>query len=207
MHVDPISARSTAQPTIRERMQPILIAWLGTFVVMSATWVLFSTQQLVYAFASLGGSAVIVFGMPGSPMAQPRSLFGGHAIGALTGCVFLSLFGRGPWAIAAAVATALAIMQVARAIHSPAGADPIIVMSASLSLPMVVLDLTVGLLLLWLTGIVLLNAFGIGTYGRDLPLIGPIATHIGSRWGGQTVRNLLSETHGEHPKPGDTPPP
>jgi len=146
-----------------------LVGWLGTFIVVSAVWGMFSSQQVIYAFASLGGSSIIVFGLPDSPMAQPRSLFGGHAIGAACGLVFLFLFGRGPWAIAAAVATALALMQLTRSIHSPAGADPVIVMSGALSLPIVVV------------GIVLLNAFSVRPYGRDVRFIGPVATFLGTR--------------------------
>ncbi len=55
----------------------VLVGWIGTFIVVSAVWGMFSAQQVIYAFASLGGSSVIVFGLPDSPMAQPRSLFGG----------------------------------------------------------------------------------------------------------------------------------
>lgn len=178
---DPGPPRPSPAPPQASLAREALVGWLGTFIVVSAVWGMFSSQQVIYAFASLGGSSIIVFGLPDSPMAQPRSLFGGHAIGAACGLVFLFLFGRGPWAIAAAVATALALMQLTRSIHSPAGADPVIVMSGALSLPIVVLDLAVGLLLLWLVGIVLLNAFSVRPYGRDVRFIGPVATFLGTR--------------------------
>lgn len=164
-----------------ERARAVLVAWLGTFGVILATWTLFASQNLIYAFASLGGSAVIVFGMPDSVMAQPRSLFGGHAIGALTGIGFLHAFGTGPVALAAAVATALALMQLLDAIHSPAGADPLIVMVGATSLSTAVVELAFGLLLLWLGAIVMLNLFAVRPYGRRLPLIGSAATSLGRR--------------------------
>ena len=63
-----------SQPS-RSARKHVLVAWLGTFVVLLVTWMLFSTSTLMYAFASLGGSAVIVFGMPDGVMARPRSLF------------------------------------------------------------------------------------------------------------------------------------
>lgn len=163
------------------KIKHVLVAWAGTFLVLLTAWLMFSANDLVYAFASLGGSAVIVFGMPGSLMSQPRSLFGGHAVGALTGCLFLPLFGRGPFAIAAAVATALAIMQLTRTIHSPAGADPIIVMMSSLSAPTALVELAAGLLLLWLAGVVLLNWAGICRYGHEAPIFGPLARRIADR--------------------------
>jgi CBS-domain-containing membrane protein len=159
----------------------IAVAWIGTFGVLSLTWLFFSAQEIVYAFASLGGSAVIVFGMPDSEMSRPRSLFGGHAIGAGTGIVFLNAFGHGPLSIAAAVATALALMQIGRAIHSPAGADPIIVMMSSLAISTVLIELAMGLLLLWIAGILLLNAFGIRAYGHTVPVIGPLAIKLNRR--------------------------
>jgi CBS-domain-containing membrane protein len=174
------SMNASAEST-ETRLRSVLVAWIGTFVVISAIWGLFTSHLLVYAFASLGGSSVILFGMPEGSMAQPRSLFGGHAIGASCGLLFLVMFGRGPWAIAAATATALALMQVTRSIHSPAGADPIIVMSGGMSLPIVFVDLAAGLLLLWVVAIVLLNAFAVYPYARKFRWIGPIATFIGNR--------------------------
>ena len=98
------------------------------------------------------------------------------------GVVFHAVFGGGPWAVAAAVATALALMQLTRTIHSPAGADPIIVMAGSISWPVVAVDLAVGLVALWVVAILLLNGFGVSTYGRRTPVIGPIAAVIAARF-------------------------
>jgi CBS-domain-containing membrane protein len=173
-------AQSPPTPAER-RYRPMLVAWLGTFLVISATWSMFSAQQMVYAFASLGGSCVIVFGMPDSPMAQPRSLCGGHALASAVGLVFLLLFGRGPWALAAAVATALVLMQLTRTIHSPAGADAIIVMSGGIAWTTVVLHLAIGLLLLWVVALVLLNGFGIREYGRGVPGVDRLVAGLDAR--------------------------
>ncbi len=149
------------------RVRHWLVAWLGAFIVIGATWRLFDSQQLVFAFASLGGSAVILFGMPDSPMAQPRSLFGGHAIASGVGLLFAAGFGTNAWSLAAAMATALVAMLLTRTVHSPAGADPIIIMTTHVSGTMVMLNLSVGLLLLWLVALVLLNGFRIHDYNRD----------------------------------------
>jgi CBS-domain-containing membrane protein len=62
-------------------------------------------------------------------MAQPRSLFGGHIVGALSGLVFANLFGAGAWVMAGAMASALVVMLLTDTIHSPAGADPLIVIA------------------------------------------------------------------------------
>lgn len=67
--------------------------------------------------------------MPDSRMARPRSLYGGHAVGIAAGFAAIWL-GRSDYAVAAAVALALVVMLVTDTVHSPAGADPIIVSAA-----------------------------------------------------------------------------
>lgn len=52
---------------------------------------------------SLGGSCVLLFGAPDSPMARPRRLVGGHLIGAATGLVFGHLLGDGVVVMSSAV--------------------------------------------------------------------------------------------------------
>ncbi|MEK9774826.1 MAG: HPP family protein [Quisquiliibacterium sp.] len=157
-----------AGPVLPFSVRHALAAWIGSFVVIGGTWELFSVQDLVFAFASLGGSTVILFSMPESRMAQPRSLFGGHAISAVVGLVIFGWFGANIGTIAAAVATALVVMQITGTTHSPAGANPIIIMSSSVSAPMVILNLGVGLLVLWLVSVVLLNGLRISPYCRDV---------------------------------------
>jgi CBS-domain-containing membrane protein len=80
---------------------------------------------------SLGGSCVILLGMPRGLTAQPRSLLGGHLLATTAGLVFRAgyLGFGGPIEIwgAAAAGAALALMAATRTIHSPAGANPIVV--------------------------------------------------------------------------------
>lgn len=156
----PASAASAWQ----RRLAHGVVSWIGAFIVIGATWELFAEQNLVFAFASLGGSAAIVFAMPDSPMARARSLFGGHAIASGVGLLFNATLGTDAWSIGIAMATALVAMQLTRTIHSPAGADPIIIMTAEMGPPMVMLNLAVGLALLWFVGMILLNVAGISPY-------------------------------------------
>ena len=69
-------------------------AWLATVVILGLALALHVFMLPLMLF-SLGGSCVIVFGMPDSPMTQPRSLVGGHFIGAATGVLFGHMFGDG----------------------------------------------------------------------------------------------------------------
>ena len=71
---------------------------------------------------SLGASAVLVFGAPRSPLAQPRNLVGGHVLSAIVGVVcFQLLGGLAGLASALAVATAIAVMHLTRPCTRPAG--------------------------------------------------------------------------------------
>lgn len=113
-------------------------------VVLAATFA-FRAFSLPLLLASIGGSAVIVFGMPDSRMARPRSLYGGHAIGLAAGFLAV-LMGRSDYAVAAAVALALVAMLLTETVHSPAGADPIIVATSGVGWEILVV--AIGLLIL-----------------------------------------------------------
>ncbi|KAF8172652.1 HPP family-domain-containing protein [Pholiota molesta] len=86
--------------------------------------------------ASYGASAVLIYGAVDAPLAQPRSLFGGHFLGALTGVCITKLFHLLPteerfqsllWlAGSLSCATAVVIMQITGTTHPPAGATALL---------------------------------------------------------------------------------
>jgi CBS-domain-containing membrane protein len=110
----------------------LLRAWVGAALTLGVA-LLTEAGDSPLLLASLGGSCVILFGNPDSDMAQPRSLVGGHLIGTVSGLIFLNAFGTGWWVMAAAMASALVAMLLTDTIHSPAGADPLIVIAAHAS--------------------------------------------------------------------------
>lgn len=84
--------------------------------------------------ASLGGSAVFLFGLTRAPATQPRALFGGHLGGSLIGIGCYQAFGDAPWVYVAAVALTLVLLLTTRTVHPPAGADPIIMVHSHAAL-------------------------------------------------------------------------
>ena len=64
-----------------------LNAWVATAATLGLAVLLLRLSEAHLMLFSLGGSCVILFGMPDSSMAQPRSLVGGHLIGAVTGLI------------------------------------------------------------------------------------------------------------------------
>lgn len=72
--------------------------------------------------ASLGASAVLVFGMPSSPLAQPWPVLGGSTLSAVVGGLCSALIPDPVWAGAVAVGLAIALMVPLRCLHPPGGA-------------------------------------------------------------------------------------
>lgn len=72
--------------------------------------------------APFGATAVLVFGVPDSPLAQPRNVIGGNFIAAIVCVVLVHFFDSEPWVMALAVATAIKLMQLTKTLHPPGGA-------------------------------------------------------------------------------------
>ncbi|MES2493801.1 MAG: HPP family protein [Pseudomonadota bacterium] len=75
-----------------------------------------------WLLAPLGASAVLVFAVPASPLAQPWPVAGGNLLSALVGLGCGALIPFPPLAAALAVGAAIAAMSIARCLHPPGGA-------------------------------------------------------------------------------------
>ncbi|WP_176590974.1 HPP family protein [Sphingobium sp. EM0848] len=72
--------------------------------------------------APMGASAVLLFAVPASPLAQPWSVFGGNVVSALTGITIAKLIPDPTIAAALAVGCAIGVMSLMRCLHPPGGA-------------------------------------------------------------------------------------
>lgn len=113
-----------AGATLRDRM----IACLGALVGIALTGVLarlalgHEPQLTLMLAAPLGASAVLLFAVPASPLAQPWAIVGGNSISALVGIAMAGVIPDPMIAGAFAVAFAIAIMSLCRCLHPPGGA-------------------------------------------------------------------------------------
>jgi CBS-domain-containing membrane protein len=82
-------------------------------------------QMLV---APLGASAVLLFGLPDSPLSQPANIIGGHVVATLLALMLDHLLPHSGWSMALAVGAVIGVLAALRLTHPPAGADPIVVM-------------------------------------------------------------------------------
>ncbi|MDH2918701.1 MAG: HPP family protein [Sideroxydans sp.] len=106
------------------------LSFLGVLLTIAMLSYLSFFSGYVWLMAPFGASCVLAFGLPDSPLAQPRSIIGGHCIATLVGLIALNLLGDAWWVAAIAVAAALAAMQLSRTLHAPAGANPLVVLMA-----------------------------------------------------------------------------
>jgi len=75
-----------------------------------------------WLIAPMGASAVLVFGVPSSPMAQPWAVVAGNTVSALVGVACARWLGPPELAAAVAVGAAIALMFALRCLHPPGGA-------------------------------------------------------------------------------------
>jgi len=102
--------------------QQILLSYLGSFLGIAVLTYLTIHSGYPLIAAPFGATAVLVFAVPDSPMAQPRNVIGGSCIAAITCVSLVQLFGSEAWVMALAVATAIKLMQLTRTLHPPGGA-------------------------------------------------------------------------------------
>ena len=142
----------------------LLRVWVGSSLALAAIALLDrhigSPVGLPLLIGSFGASAVLVFGVPSSPLARARNVLGGHALSALAGVVCAALLGDTPWlASGLAVGTSILLMIATGTLHPPGGATALIAVTGGESirqlgfLYVLVPCLSGALLLLGLSGL------------------------------------------------------
>ncbi|MBV8503608.1 MAG: HPP family protein [Paucibacter sp.] len=114
--------------------------------------------------APLGASAVLVFAVPASPLAQPWSVIGGNSFSALIGAACAMYIPDPAWAGSVAVGLAIAIMFTLRCLHPPGGAAALLSALGAVPLGFALFPVAVNCLLLVAAGM-LYN----GLTGRRYP--------------------------------------
>ena len=124
--------RGTSQ--LRNRPHPYTTVHTWVTALIGITAVAAPTLQLglsgsanLFLIGSFGATAVLLYALPHSELAQPRNVIGGHFLSAFVGVTAFKLVGdHQTLAAALAVATAIAVMQQTQTLHPPAGATALI---------------------------------------------------------------------------------
>lgn len=104
-----------------------LLAGVGAAVSIALTMVIcagvpIAPRDLPLIVAPMGASAVLIFAVPASPLAQPWPVIGGNLISALVGVAAFKAIPDVPVAAGVAVGGAILLMSLARCLHPPGGA-------------------------------------------------------------------------------------
>ncbi|WP_137155283.1 HPP family protein [Rhizobium sp. FKL33] len=116
----------------------------GAVLAMSGIGGVAVATGMPFLLAPFGATAVLLFGQPKSPLAQPANVFGGYFVAALIGSLAVWLF-PGAWlAAAVAVGLTIAVMLILRVTHPPAGAIPLVAFASHFSLPLLMAVVSAG---------------------------------------------------------------
>ena len=112
-----------AGATLRERLIGCVGALIGICITGLVCGLVFGkSAQLPLLVAPVGASAVLLFAVPASPLAQPWPIIGGNTISALMGVTVTYFVGDPMLGVGLAVALAIAAMSFTRSLHPPGGA-------------------------------------------------------------------------------------
>ena len=114
--------------------QSFLASLFSIVTIGILTFLTYKTEYGVFLLASFGSSMVLLYGYPESPFAQPKNVFFGHLITAITGLFFLNFVPLPIYInIPLAVGFGVGLMILLNVTHPPAGGNPIIVIIGSVS--------------------------------------------------------------------------
>ncbi len=118
-----------------KNLKQSFLAGLFSLITISFLTVLtYKTEYGIFLLASFGSSMVLLYGYPESPFAQPKNVFFGHFVTAVTGLIFLNFVPLPIYlTIPLAVGFGVGLMILFNVTHPPAGGNPIIVIIGSVS--------------------------------------------------------------------------
>jgi CBS domain-containing membrane protein len=108
---------------LSDRLVACLGAGLGVFIAaVAGLGIQNMWPALPFLIAPIGASAVLVFAVPTSPLAQPWPVFGGNVLSAAVGVTVAHIIPDPLLAVGLAVALAILAMSLLRCLHPPSGA-------------------------------------------------------------------------------------
>ncbi|WP_294351908.1 HPP family protein [uncultured Sphingomonas sp.] len=111
-----------AGATLHDRMIAAAGALAGIALTAAICTALLPHSLSLLLVAPMGASAVLVFAVPASPLAQPWPVIGGNLLSALVGIAVARVVSEPALAAGCAVGGAIAVMSLTRSLHPPGGA-------------------------------------------------------------------------------------
>ena len=128
--------------------EPIISA-LGAFLCISLIAFINSYNDFnIWLIPPFGATMVLVMAVHESPLAQPKNIFFGHILSALSGVLIYFFLGMSFLSIGLAVAISVWVMMITKTIHPPAGANPMIAILGGKGLSFILLPVATGALII-----------------------------------------------------------
>jgi CBS-domain-containing membrane protein len=102
----------------------------------------------IWLIPPFGATMVLVMAVHESPLAQPKNIFFGHILSALSGVLIYFFLGMSFLSIGLAVAISVWAMMITKTIHPPAGANPIIAILGGKGISFILLPVATGALII-----------------------------------------------------------
>ncbi|MFT5707911.1 MAG: CBS-domain-containing membrane protein [Oceanospirillaceae bacterium] len=113
---------------MQKHLTPLLAGLGATIAIAVLAYLDQYIEGSMWLMAPFGATTVLVFGLPKSPLAQPKNVILGHLLTATVGLLFVQFVGVHPWSLALATGVSVSLMLLTKTTHPPAGANPILVM-------------------------------------------------------------------------------
>jgi len=122
----------------QERIRSAVGAGLGIGMTGLSGWWLsgYLAEGLPWLVAPMGASALLVFTLSSSPLAQPWAVLGGNTLSALVGLLCVHYLGVSVLGMALAVAFAILVMFTTRSLHPPGAATALLMVLSPLLHPL-----------------------------------------------------------------------
>lgn len=147
------------------KLSDALLSGLGVSIVLSFLAFLTFEFKAAILFLPFSASAFIIFALPKAPVAQPRSVIGGHVLSALVGVACYVGLGQSFWVVGLAGGVVAALMVVTKTWHPPAVCTALIpVMTPITNWVWVSYPVGVGAIIVVIIGILYNNLFKDRTY-------------------------------------------
>ncbi|MFT3991634.1 MAG: HPP family protein [Luteolibacter sp.] len=108
--------------SVREKVISAIGGLVSLLVLIVICEKILKLEHSVALIGSMGASAVLLFGVPHGPLAQPWPVIAGHGFSALIGVCCAKFFGISMMSAALAVGVSIGVMHQLRCIHPPGGA-------------------------------------------------------------------------------------
>jgi len=135
----------------------VVLSIIGTLIGITAIVLLSSKFDIMFVVASFGASAVLVFGVPDAPMAQPRNVILGHTLSAGAAVIIVMMFGLTWWTPALGTALALFIMLLTKTTHPPGGATALFAVLSQAQPSYILTPIMAGAVILVVIGLLVNN--------------------------------------------------